>query len=160
MKRLLLFAIIAIFAGCKPEAPDQTTEHKVQDLKLPPKYQKLLTKEMLLIREAMQQLMAEITEGQAQPAVQRAEDIHKSFILKQRLSSPELKELLSYLPPAFIKLDREFHGRAKTLAGQLKKEDFDGATITYNQMVQDCTTCHSFYARGRFPRMFKNSGLK
>ena len=135
----------ALAAPAQKNAPKQK-KAKTKGLELPTHFRELLKAEMNKIDGAMKALLTDLVVGRPDKAAELANNIHQSFILKQKLSPEELKKLVGHLPRPFIKLDRAFHGQAKTLAGLARKRRFPAAARLYGKMVQGCVTCHQRYA--------------
>ncbi len=123
----------------------------VNPLGLSEEYRALLRSEMQQIQAAMQQLLPLMVQRLGSKAAPIAEQIHKSFILKQSLSPEELKELTGSLPKGFVKLDRSFHKTAKELSRAFQDDDYAEAARVYSKMVRSCVECHTSYAQKRFP---------
>lgn len=121
-----------------------------QQISLPSPYLDLLRKEMQQIESGMQLLLDYLARGEADKASNIALQIHDSFILKQSLSKEDLQELISLLPQGFVETDRNFHRKAKQLAEEIGRDDFNAAAELYGKMVQECVTCHSQYAKEKF----------
>jgi mono/diheme cytochrome c family protein len=128
-----------------------TNAERPQQLELPPKLQNTLRQEMQQIESGMQMLLAHLARGRAHEAAAIAEKIHGSFILEQALSPEELQQLVALLPAEFLKMDEAFHGHAQKLAAAAEQKDFAAAIKIYSEMAQACVSCHTAYARARFP---------
>ena len=159
MRILLLIAaavlIISANSACSNDSGKKekngTTQLKSENLTLPGKYSILLRKEMLLVESNMKQLLSAIVKGEADKADSLAAAIHNGFILKQKLSRSELKELKNILPADFIKLDKQFHLNAAKISDLSRRKEFDKAMNIYNEMTRSCVQCHSHFAQKRFP---------
>lgn len=123
------------------------------DLDLPTPYLRLIRAEMLEIEGAMQEELGHLARGEPHRGAEVARQIHQSFVLKQRLSEEERKELASLLPERFLTLDREFHGRAERLAQAFEQRDFTAAAELYSEMTRACVRCHGRFATDRFPAL-------
>ncbi|MGH1366434.1 MAG: hypothetical protein ACRBF0_22930 [Calditrichia bacterium] len=122
-----------------------------ETLQLPENLAAVLRMEMIEISNNMGPLLDHLSRGNSAEAASIADKIQNSFILKQQLSSDELKELVSLLPTDFVTLDRAFHGDAGKLAGAVRKNDFTSAAALYSKMAVACVACHGKYATNRFP---------
>lgn len=135
--------------GGDPAAPPG----EPSELHLPAPYLRLIRAEMLEIEGAMQEELGHLARGEARRGAEVARQIHQSFVLKQRLSEEERKELASLLPERFLRLDREFHGRAEGLAEAFEQGDFTAAAELYSAMTRACVRCHGRFATDRFPAL-------
>jgi len=122
-----------------------------ETLQLPENLAAVLRMEMIEISNNMGPLLDHLARGNSAEAARIADKIQNSFILKQQLSSDELKELVSLLPTDFVTLDRSFHGTAGKLASAVRKNDFTSAAALYSKMAVACVACHGEYATNRFP---------
>lgn len=172
IKIFLIVAILGCLTGCSNESPNkedhleenahtQQTEHseihsneaKPEKLELPEHLLNILRIEMQQIDSGMGNLLSSLAQGNAEEAVKVAEHLHNTYILKQRLSKQDLKQLISLLPADFVKLDRGFHGNAQKIAEAVKQNDFETAVKLYSEMAQACVACHKQYAFTRFPNL-------
>lgn len=152
--KIMLFIVVAliiVIVGCDPH--DQEIDHhaaadsgsRPKVLKLPPRLKKVLLEEMIFLESGMQSLIPSLARRDAKAGERIALKMHGSFILKQSLSSEELKVLVSLLPEEFVKQDRFFHGRAKDLAQAFQKRDFKQAADLYGELTRACVSCHERY---------------
>ena len=95
--------------------------------------------------------------GQHESVAANAQQIHDSFILQQELSEQDRKDLMSAVPEGFIKLDKEFHKLAASLAEAGRNEDTKEQHKLFSKMTGNCIQCHSKYVSDRFPGV-KSSG--
>ena len=79
-----------------------------------------------------------------------------SYILKQKLTPEQVKELHSKLSPSFIEKDQEFHYLAGMLAhaAETKKPELVG--FYFSKLSESCVGCHAKFALHKFPA-FKSS---
>ncbi|KAA3620468.1 MAG: hypothetical protein DWQ05_00585 [Calditrichaeota bacterium] len=156
---LLLFAL----TSCKQaennqhEVAQQNNAASVApaELKLTPKFQTTLRKEMQEIQSAMQQILPLLVQGESEKVAQLAEQIHNSFILKKTLTPDELQALVKLLPAPFMKMDRAFHSESLNLAAAAKAYDFKKSAALYGAMVNSCVNCHMQFAQEQFPELQK-----
>ncbi|MDQ7053380.1 MAG: cytochrome c [candidate division KSB1 bacterium] len=127
-----------------------------QQIQLPERLMSVLRKEMQLIEVGMGQLLSHLAQGKANEAATVAQNIHDSFILKRNLSPDELQQLVSRLPAAFVRMDRDFHDSAQKLATAVQHGDFVTAIQLYANMSRACVSCHALYAAERFPALAKS----
>ncbi len=170
IKFFLMAALVACLSGCANENSDEEaniaenaheTDHgevhsngaRPEKLELPEHLLTMLRQEMQQIDSGMGILLSALAQGNAEESVQVAEHLHNTFILKQRLSQQDLKQLISLLPAEFVNLDRAFHGNAKKIAEAVKEKNFEAAVNLYSEMAQACVTCHKQYALTRYPNL-------
>lgn len=120
---------------------------------VPARYQGLIRSEMTRVEPAMQQLLSLIARGNATMGAHVAREIEGTFVLKGSMTPAERQEMAAALPAGFVEIDRQFHHRAGELADRLERGDFGGAVEVYSDMTRACVTCHSRYARHRFPAL-------
>jgi uncharacterized membrane protein YheB (UPF0754 family) len=125
---------------------DETVTPKLTD-----KLDRLLREEMRSIQSAMGQIHSAIVMGQHDSVAENAQKIHDSFILQQSLTEQDRKDLMSAVPKGFIKLDKEFHQLAASLAEAGRGEDTKGQHQLFSKMTGNCIQCHSKYVSDRFP---------
>ena len=119
--------------------------------KLTDKLDRLLREEMRSIQTAMGQIHSAMVMGQHDKVAKQAQDIHDSFILQQSLTEQDRKDLMSAVPKGFIKLDKEFHQLAASLAEAGRNEDTEKQHKLFGKMTGNCIQCHSTYVSDRFP---------
>ncbi|PHR58957.1 MAG: hypothetical protein COA44_02080 [Arcobacter sp.] len=118
---------------------------------LSPELRALLSQEMLALEKGMHSIFSDIISGNYEEIVITAEQIQNSFILKQKLSPSQRKELQTKLPKAFIHLDQGFHESAGELVNAAEFEDKKLSIEIFTKMTNTCVKCHSTYAKSRFP---------
>lgn len=121
--------------------------------KLTDKLDRLLREEMRSIQTAMGQIHSAIVMGQHENVAQQAQNIHDSFILQQSLTDQDRKDLMSAVPEGFIKLDKEFHKLAASLAEAGRNDDTEKQLKLFGKMTGNCIQCHSTYVSDRFPEV-------
>lgn len=119
--------------------------------KLTDKLDRLLREEMRSIQTAMGQIHSAIVMGQHDKVAKQAQGIHDSFILQQSLTEQDRKDLMSAVPKGFIKLDKEFHQLAASLAEAGRNDDTEKQHKLFGKMTGNCIQCHSTYVSDRFP---------
>ncbi|MBC7184206.1 MAG: hypothetical protein H5U30_11635, partial [Marinobacter sp.] len=103
--------------------------------KLTDKLDRLLREEMRSIQTAMGQIHSAIVMGQHDQVAKHAQDIHDSFILQQSLTEQDRKDLMSAVPEGFIKLDKEFHQLAASLAEAGRNDDTEKQHQLFGKMM-------------------------
>ncbi len=112
---------------------------------------KALQKEMLAVQDGMMKLVPAIASGDWATVSRTADNIKKTYIMKQKLTQAQLKELHSALPAGFKRLDHRFHKTAGRLAHAAERKDAELAVFYFYKLNESCVTCHSAYAKQRFP---------
>lgn len=142
------FVAVLGFVGAAPAsaqpAEDPTT-------KLSPALRAAFIAEMQQLDTGLQQVLSAIARADWATIERTAHKIESSFILEQQLSSEQQEELHRVLPEAFLALDRKFHGDAARLAAAAKHADAELAAFYTYRLIDGCVTCHSQFARQRFP---------
>lgn len=134
------------------------SDSEVEDLS--PELRALLKQEMLAIQEGMKDIVSAFSSGDLDGVSDIAEKISKSFILQQKITDAQRRELREKLPTSFILKDQEFH----KFAGMLEQVSKEGHTelvgFYYSKMLESCIGCHSEYAGHRFPIFNTKSAAK
>ena len=125
--------------------------------KLTDKLSQLLQKEMRAVQGGMASIHSAMVMGQHESVAENAQQIHDSFILQQELTEQDRKDLMSAVPKGFIKLDKEFHKLAASLAEAGRDKDTKKQQKLFNKMTGNCIQCHGKYVSDRFPGV-KSSG--
>lgn len=119
--------------------------------KLTDKLRQLLQEEMRAVQGGMTSIHSAIVMGQHESVAENAQQIHDSFILQQKLTEQDRKDLMSAVPKGFIKLDKEFHKLAASLAEASRDKDTKEQHKLFSKMTGNCIQCHSKYVSDRFP---------
>ena len=106
---------------------------------------------MLAIREGISIIAPALAAGEWDAVASQAQKIQHSYILNQRLSADDAHELERLLPEEFKSLDGLFHARAAALAGAATQHNSDLSLHHYSRLLEACISCHSQFARSRFP---------
>lgn len=147
IQQLIVAFLMIAFAGiavAQDAAPVNVAD------KLPPNVRTLLIQEMQAVLTATQTILEGIIKGQHDLVAEKAEGIHNSFILKQKMTSEDRKALKAAVPEAFLQLDRTFHKLSADLATAARAGDQAQEQDLFGQMMESCTGCHSRYAGKRF----------
>ena len=115
-------------------------------LPLSPKYRAALVAEMAGVNEGIAELSGFLAMGEWDVAAQRAEHIRDSYIMKQKLSRVELKELERVLPADFVEKDCQFHHHADGLAQAAMEHNYELEVFYFSKMMEGCGDCHARYA--------------
>lgn len=119
--------------------------------KLTPKLRGLLVEEMKSVNHATSQILNALIVGDHAAVADMGNRIHESFILKQKLTKKDEKDLVAAVPHEFLKLDAEFHATAKKLAVAAEAKDYELQRFYFGRLVESCQACHSQYVSDRFP---------
>lgn len=119
--------------------------------KLTDKLSQLLQKEMRAVQGGMGAIHSAMVMGQHESVAENAQQIHDSFILQQELTEQDRKDLMSAVPKGFIKLDKEFHKLAASLADAGRNQNTEKQRKLFDKMTGTCIQCHSQYVSDRFP---------
>lgn len=134
----LLFSAVAV-AG----APETVTEGLSLETR------QVLVEEMQLLASAMGPLHTAVVTGEHQSLAEQARRIRDSFVLKQKLSAAQKKEIAT-LPQQFISADRSFHELAASLAEAGDRQKPALERFYFEEMTRSCQNCHQDFAGGRF----------
>jgi len=111
----------------------------------------LLTQEMISIQKAMMSMIPELAAGNYDKVAKIAKQIKESFILKQKLTKEQKRELHHKLPNRFVEMDGEFHKDAGMLAHVSQKKNAELANFYFSKMNNACVNCHAKFATHKFP---------
>ena len=110
----------------------------------------LLIQEMQAVKQGMDDILFGIVSNDYGNIASVATKIHNSFILKQKLTKKQRKELQTKLPKDFFTQDQAFHKRAEDLANTAEFADKKETLIIYASMINQCVKCHETYATHKF----------
>ncbi len=150
---MLLVAVscISTYAG------EHTKHHKIHTVvgveALSPELRSLLSQEMTALQKGAMSLVPALASGNWDEIEKISKKIKNSYILKQKLTKEQAKELHSKLPPAFIELDKSFHKDAGMLMHVAEKRNAELVNFYFSKMINACVNCHSKFATHRFPAL-------
>jgi hypothetical protein len=101
----------------------------------------------------MQELVPDIVSGNWEGIAAQAKEMEGSYIMKQKLSDEQRKELRQKLPAGFKELDGTFHRLAGMLAHVAEDKHAELVSFYFYKLMDTCTQCHSRYAAERFPSL-------
>lgn len=142
--------ISAVALGSVSVSAQEVSSDK-HDLRLSPQLMELLRAEMRALLSGVQSLPAAIAMADWKSIADTSVQIRVSYILDQKLTPAQRKELGTALPGHFKRLDSEFHFEAKKLEAAAMNHDAQLTAFHYYRLIEACTTCHSTYAVSRFP---------
>lgn len=128
---------------------------------LSPGLRELLSKEMVAIQNGMLSILPAYSSGNWAEIAITAAKIERSYILKQKLTESQIKELHSALPPSFLEKDQKFHYMAGMLEHVAKNRKSELINFYFSEMTESCVGCHSAFATKKFPGLLvkeENSG--
>ncbi|VAX20156.1 hypothetical protein MNBD_NITROSPINAE02-1223 [hydrothermal vent metagenome] len=162
INKIASVAIVAMFMLCQGAAAESKMEKShtagAGGLELSPELKDLLTLEMQSIQTGMIDILGAIPAGDWDKVAETADKIAKSFIMKQKLSPEQFKELATSLPLEFRKLDNRFHTQAAMLSHVARERHVDLVNFYFYKMTESCVECHSGYATSKFPKL-KTGGM-
>jgi hypothetical protein len=120
-------------------------------LTLSPKLRAALLAEMAGLRVGVAELSVSLANGEWEKTAERATRIRDSYIMKQKLSPAELKQLEHSLPADFVAMDEGFHRHAEGLAHAAHGQNHELAVFYFAKMLEGCGNCHASYAAHTFP---------
>lgn len=150
---LLLTTAFCVSAYAGEHAGHNEMHTKTGVEALSPELRGLLSQEMTALQKGMMSLIPELASGNWSEIEKIAKKIKGSYILKQKLTKEQAKELHSKLPPAFIELDKSFHKDAGMLMHVAEKKNAELANFYFSKMNNTCVNCHSKFATHRFPAL-------
>jgi len=113
----------------------------------------LLSKEMQALQSGMMSIIPAYISGNWNEIETTAEKMKSSYILKQRLTQEQIKELHSVLPHDFVKKDQEFHYLAGMLVHAAKSKKPELINFYFSKMNESCISCHTAFATHKFPAL-------
>ncbi len=105
------------------------------------------------IEKGMMTIIPAIAAGNWESIAKLAQKIKDSFILKQKLTKEQMKELHHSLPPGFVEMDQRFHTTAEKLAHAAHQGDGELVNFYFYKLHSQCMNCHSKYASKRFSNL-------
>ena len=118
---------------------------------LSPELRALLSKEMIAVQEAMMAIIPAYSSGDNTEVASIARQIKDSFILQQKLTEEQKKELHTKLPEDFLQLDQRFHYNAGMLQHAAEMNKTELVSFYFSQLSEACAGCHARFATHRFP---------
>lgn len=157
MKIVLYIALLALFIPTMGFGEEKhhhdTFETAVGVEALSPELRELLSKEMIAIQNGMVSIIPAYSSGNWGEIAMTAGKIERSYILKQKLTESQIKELHSVLPPSFIEKDQSFHYMAGMLEHVAKEKKGELINFYFSEMTKSCVDCHSVFATKKFPAL-------
>ena len=130
-------------------AQDKQTE--TGNLELSAGLMDLLRTEMREILSGVQSIPSSIAMAKWKEIADISNKIKSSYILAQKITPEQKKELQHKLPEYFRIMDENFHIEAGKLESAARNHDPQLVTFHYYRLIESCASCHSTYAAKRFP---------
>ncbi len=121
------------------------------EIHLSKKLHRILSAEMNAIQNATTNLAVAIPAGKWNSIVETAQKMKKGYVIKQRLSSEELKEFYRSLPTGYKNIDHEFQNSLNDIIQSAQKHNVESTNLLFYKLFESCVKCHSEYAKKRFP---------
>ncbi len=118
---------------------------------LSPELRELLTKEMVALQNGMMSVIPAYVAGDWSEIESIAHKMKNSYILKQRLTDEQIKELHTSLPESFIKIDEQFHYLSGMLNHAAKNKKVELVGFYFSKLSESCVNCHAQFAAHKFP---------
>jgi hypothetical protein len=150
MNRIAFILLSALSIGIGSVSAQEVPAEK-GDLQLSPELIELLRAEMRALLNGVQSLPIGIATGDWKSVADTSAHISASYILDQKLTTAQRKELGTSLPEHFKRLDSQFHLEAKKLEAAAANHDAQLSAFHYYRLIETCTDCHTIYAPSRFP---------
>lgn len=161
MKNLIYISLFAIliptmsYGEDKHKHEEHTEERQVSSgvEALSHELRDLLSQEMKALQDGMMSIIPAYISGNWGEIETTAGKIKNSYILKQKLTEDQMKELHSVLPPEFIKKDQNFHYLAGMLEHAAKNKKPELINFYFSEMNESCVSCHTAFATHKFPAL-------
>lgn len=143
-------SLILIFA-VYPLTHAQDKHNEAGNLALSANLMDLLRTEMREILSGVQSIPAAIAMADWKLVADISNQISSSYILAQKITPAQRKELHTKLPEYFKRMDESFHLEAGRLELAARNHDPQLVAFHYYRLIESCTSCHAAYATKRFP---------
>jgi len=150
-KLLAIFIVVGGLAAVPIHTNAAEPHVPRQDIKLSPDVLNLLRAEMGEIAGGVQGMALSLATADWKSIQETSMKIRNSYIMEKKLTAAQAKELEQALPARFKQLDAEFHQRAESLGAAATTHDPELVAFQYSRLIENCTLCHSAYAKSRFP---------
>ena len=161
MKKIIYISFFAIllptmsYGGEKAKHDEHQVKHQTSHNveKLSPDLRDLLSQEMKALQEGMMSIIPAYISGNWHEIAITARKIKTSYILKQKLSEAQRRELKSVLPAEFFNKDQHFHYLAGMLEHTANTKKPELINFYFSEMSQACVSCHTTFATDKFPAL-------
>ena len=145
------FSILLLIFAISPFSHAQDKHNEMSHLELSADLMDLLRTEMRGILSGVQSIPAGIAMADWKMVADISSKISSSYILAQKMTPEQSKELQQKLPEYFKKIDENFHLQAGKLELAARNHDPQLVTFHYYRLIDSCTSCHATYATKKFP---------
>ncbi|SHE66814.1 hypothetical protein SAMN04487965_0392 [Microbulbifer donghaiensis] len=150
MSRIIFFFLTVLTFAVGADTSKEASAEK-DNIQLSPELMELLRAEMRALLGAVQIIPVGIATADWETVADTSAQIRGSYILNQKITPDQKKELASSLPEHFKRMDSYFHLQAMKLEDAAMNHDADLSTFYYYRLIETCTACHSIYATSKFP---------
>ncbi len=161
MKKIILIALFVFLLptvnyGAEKAKHDEHsakhhTSHNIE--RLSPDLRDLLSQEMKALQDGMMSIIPAYISGNWHEIATTARKIKTSYILQQKLSEEQRRELKSVLPAEFFNKDQHFHYLAGMLEHAAKSRKPELINFYFSEMSHACVSCHTAFATHKFPAL-------
>lgn len=144
-------AIVLSLCVIAPVSYAQDKHTGTGNLELSVDLMNLLRTEMREILSGIQSISPSIATGDWKKIADISRTIKNSYILAQKITPQQKKELQQKLPDYFKRMDENFHIEAGKLELAARNHDPQLVTFHYYRLIDSCVSCHTAYAAKRFP---------
>ena len=144
-------AIVLSISVTSPLSYAQDKHAEISNLELSAGLMDLLRTEMREILSGVQSIPSGIAMADWKKVADISSKISSSYILAQKITPEQRKELQQKLPESFKKMDESFHLEAGKLAQAAQNHDPQLVTFHYYKLIESCASCHAAYATNKFP---------
>ena len=148
MATIASFLTLALTAVTPPSLAGSTERNG--RLSLSPELAVLLKAEMGELSEGIRAIALSLAKADWEVLEATSEKMYESYIMKKSLTPALAAVLKQELPPAFKRLDAEFHTRALKLQHAAEVRDLELSAFHFSKLVESCASCHAVYAAERF----------
>jgi len=159
MKKVIYASLFAILLPTMSYGEGKHEEHKKEHQQfsgveeLSHDLRDLLSQEMKALQGGMMSIIPAYISGNWDEIEIIAGKIKNSYILKQKLTEDQMKELKLVLPPEFIKKDQNFHYLAGMLEHAANNKKPELINFYFSEMNESCVSCHTIFAIHKFPAL-------
>ena len=141
----MAFIVFYPFHGCSASGSAKA--------RIPPELSALIQEEMLIISDALEEIVRAVVIGEHQVVSEKGRIIYESSILNEGKAGEESHQLFSSLPKAFIAFDRRLHRSAMKMAVAADERKIDLERYYISEMIETCVNCHKVFAKNLFPSL-------
>jgi hypothetical protein len=157
---IILISSITLGGGAVEHAEHEKNEIKSGVVVLSHDLRDLLSQEMVALQSGMMSIIPAYVSGNWEEIEKTAYKMKSSYILKQKLTEIQVKELHTSLPHEFIEKDQRFHYLAGMLEHAAKNKKPELVNFYFSEMNESCVSCHSKFVTHKFPALESNKESK